>query len=118
QDWEMKRGIYKTELIQSAVNSMWFANHGDKGVIHRRYFDPLPVELLALILTAIECCINEWITGVREDIKFLSATYSPVYQVHLNSLQHFNECTNAYNLLAKIGINILDLVRYVPGHCH
>ncbi|KAG2116974.1 hypothetical protein DEU56DRAFT_748137, partial [Suillus clintonianus] len=82
------------------------------------YFDPLPVELLALILTAIKCCIDKWITGVKEDIKFSLATYSPVYQVHLNSLQWFDEHTNAYNLLAKIGINILDLVRYVPGRCH
>jgi hypothetical protein len=32
---------------------MWFANCSDKGVIHGRYFDPLPVELLALILTAV-----------------------------------------------------------------
>ncbi|KAG2138769.1 hypothetical protein BD769DRAFT_1351176 [Suillus cothurnatus] len=53
KDWEMKCGIYKTELIQSAVNDMWFANHSDEGVIHGRYFDPLPVELLALILTAV-----------------------------------------------------------------
>ncbi|KAG1837061.1 hypothetical protein F4604DRAFT_1530752, partial [Suillus subluteus] len=53
KDWETKRGIYKTELIQSAINNMWFANRSDEGVIHGRYFNPLPVELLALILTAV-----------------------------------------------------------------
>ncbi|KAG2082523.1 hypothetical protein BD769DRAFT_1331886, partial [Suillus cothurnatus] len=46
KDWEIKCGIY-------TINDMWFANCSDKGVIHGRYFDPLPVELLALILTAV-----------------------------------------------------------------
>ncbi|KAG1791926.1 uncharacterized protein HD556DRAFT_1240024, partial [Suillus plorans] len=108
QDWETKCGIYKTELIQSAVNDMWFVNRSDEGVIHSRYFEPLPVEIIALILTAIEYCIDEWITRVKEDIKFSAATYSPVYQVHLTSLQRFNEWTSADN--------ILDVAQYVPDH--
>ncbi|KAG2158762.1 uncharacterized protein EDB93DRAFT_1076559 [Suillus bovinus] len=53
KDWEMKCGIYKTELIQSAVNDMWFMNRSDKGVIHGKYFEPLPVEIIALILMAV-----------------------------------------------------------------
>ncbi|KAG1867731.1 hypothetical protein F4604DRAFT_1927535 [Suillus subluteus] len=115
KDWEMKRGIYKTELIQSAINNMWFANCSDEGVIHGRYFNPLPVELLALILTAIECCIDEWLTGVKEDIKFSSAAYAPVYQVHLTSLRHFDERTSVYKLLEKICDNVLDVARLHAG---
>ncbi|KAG1845928.1 hypothetical protein F4604DRAFT_1688561 [Suillus subluteus] len=115
KDWETKCGIYKTELIQSAINNMWFANHSDEGVIHGRYFNPLPVELLALILTAIECCIDEWLTGVKEDIKFSSAAYAPVYQVHLTSLRRFNERTSAYKLLEKICDNVLDVARLHAG---
>ncbi|KAG1764173.1 hypothetical protein EV702DRAFT_982245 [Suillus placidus] len=116
KDWEMKSGIYKTELIQAAVNDMWFANRNDEGVIHGRYFEPLPVEIIALILTAIECCIDEWITGVKEDIKFSSNAYSSVYVGHLSSLQRFDERTSAYKLLGKIADNILDIARYVPVH--
>ncbi|KAG1888853.1 hypothetical protein F4604DRAFT_1915917 [Suillus subluteus] len=115
KDWETKRGIYKTELIQSAINNMWFANRSDEGVIHGRYFNPLPVELLALILTAIECCIDEWLTGVKEDIKFSSAAYAPVYQVHLTSLRRFDERTSAYKLLEKICDNVLDVARLHAG---
>ncbi|KAG1858161.1 hypothetical protein F4604DRAFT_1931188 [Suillus subluteus] len=115
KDWETKCGIYKTELIQSAINNMWFANRSDEGVIHGRYFNPLPVELLALILTAIECCIDEWLTGVKEDIKFSSAAYAPVYQVHLTSLRRFDERTSAYKLLEKICDNVLDVARLHAG---
>jgi hypothetical protein len=61
----------------------------------------------------MECCIDEWLTGVREDIKFASVTYSPVYLVHLESLQRFEERTAAYKLLAKIRDNILDVARLV-----
>ncbi|KAG2743289.1 hypothetical protein P692DRAFT_201692834, partial [Suillus brevipes Sb2] len=53
KDWEMKRGIYKTGLIQEAMNHMWFANRCDEGIVHAKYFDPLPVQTIALILTAV-----------------------------------------------------------------
>ncbi|KAG2369329.1 hypothetical protein BDR07DRAFT_1476947 [Suillus spraguei] len=109
KDWEKRSRIYRTGLIQAAVNDMWFANRNDEGVIHSKYFDPLPLEILALILTLIECCIDEWMTGVKEYIKFSSATYTLVYLVHLSSLWRFDECTSTYNLLGKIGVNILNI---------
>lgn len=49
----MKHGIYKTGLIQEAMNHMWFANRCDEGIVHAKYFDPLPVQTIALILTAV-----------------------------------------------------------------
>ncbi|KAG1904175.1 uncharacterized protein F5891DRAFT_914700, partial [Suillus fuscotomentosus] len=90
KDWEKRSGIYKTGLIQSAVNDMWFANRNDEGMIYNKFFNLLPVELLTLILTAIKCCLDKWIAGVKEDIKFLSTAYTPVYLVHLSSLQRFD----------------------------
>ncbi|KAG1732916.1 uncharacterized protein EDB91DRAFT_1151042 [Suillus paluster] len=115
KDWEMKCGIYKTELIQSAVNNMWFTNRSDEGIVYAKYFDPLPVQTIALILTAIECCIDEWMTGVKEDIKFSSVAYSPVYLIHLKSLRRFEERTAAYKLLGKIGVDLLDIARMHAG---
>ncbi|KAG1887610.1 hypothetical protein F4604DRAFT_1916411 [Suillus subluteus] len=63
----------------------------------------------------IECCIDEWLTGVKEDIKFSSAAYAPVYQVHLTSLRRFDERTSAYKLLEKICDNVLDVARLHAG---
>ncbi|KAG1892034.1 hypothetical protein F4604DRAFT_1564880, partial [Suillus subluteus] len=116
KDWEKKCGIYKTELIQSAINDMWFANRSDEGIVYAKYFDPLPIQTIALILTALECCIDEWMTGVKEDIKFSSVAYSPVYLLHLNSLQRFEERTAAYKLLGKIGVDLLDVAQYVSDY--
>ncbi|KAG2108840.1 hypothetical protein BD769DRAFT_1392651 [Suillus cothurnatus] len=71
----------------------------------------MPIEVIALTLTAIECCIDEWLQGIKEDIKFTAATYGSVYQTHLSSLQHFNECTAPYKLLTRIRENLHDVAR-------
>ncbi|KAG1801166.1 uncharacterized protein BJ212DRAFT_1210674, partial [Suillus subaureus] len=53
KDWEMKTSIYKMELIQKVINDMWFANCSDKGILYAKYFDPLPLKLMALVLTVV-----------------------------------------------------------------
>ncbi|KAJ8592844.1 hypothetical protein M405DRAFT_722677, partial [Rhizopogon salebrosus TDB-379] len=53
QDWESKRGIYKTELLQMGANDMWFANRNDEGIIYHQYFNPFPVKTMALMLAAV-----------------------------------------------------------------
>ncbi|KAG1859332.1 hypothetical protein DFJ58DRAFT_780680 [Suillus subalutaceus] len=115
KDWELKSGIYKMELIQKAINDMWFANRCDEGILYAKYFDPLPVKLMALVLMVMECCVDEWTTGVREDVKFSSVSYGPVYLAHLNSLQQFEERTAPYKLLDRILDNLLDMARLHAG---
>ncbi|KAG2086371.1 hypothetical protein BD769DRAFT_1681213 [Suillus cothurnatus] len=115
KDWTAKTGIYKTELLQDGINVMWFANRSNEGIIHNKYFDPMPIEVIALTLTAIECCIDEWLQGIKEDIKFTATTYGSVYQTHLSSLQHFNERTAPYKLLTRIRQNLHDVARFHAG---
>ncbi|KAG2106232.1 uncharacterized protein F5147DRAFT_701544, partial [Suillus discolor] len=100
KDPSSKSGIYKTD---------------DEGVIYHKYFDPIPIKTIALVLTAIECCVDEWSQGIKEDIKFTSAGYGAVYNHHLSSLQHFDECTAPYKLLSKIRINLHDTARFHAG---
>ncbi|KAG2362582.1 hypothetical protein BDR07DRAFT_1236688, partial [Suillus spraguei] len=53
KDWEMRSGIFKSNLIQTGINDMWFANRSDEGIIYAKYFDPLSVEILVLVLTVV-----------------------------------------------------------------
>ncbi|KAG2097755.1 uncharacterized protein F5147DRAFT_714810 [Suillus discolor] len=115
KDPSSKSGIYKTELLQQGINSMWFLNRSDEGVIYHKYFDPIPIKTIALVLTAIECCVDEWSQGIKEDIKFTSAGYGAVYNHHLSSLQRFDERTAPYKLLSKIHINLHDTARFHTG---
>ncbi|KAG2086450.1 uncharacterized protein F5147DRAFT_728944 [Suillus discolor] len=104
KDPSSKSGIYKTELLQQGINSMWFLNRSDEGVIYHKYFDPIPIKTIALVLMAIECCVDEWSQGIKEDIKFTSAGYGAVYNHHFSSLQRFDERTAPYKLLSKIRV--------------
>ncbi|KAG2355975.1 hypothetical protein BDR07DRAFT_1424615 [Suillus spraguei] len=79
-----------------------------KGVVYHKYFNPMPVRTVALVLTAIECCI-------KEDIRFTSASYGAVFSRHLTSLQHFDERTAPYKLLPKIRTNLHDTARFHAG---
>lgn len=115
EDPSSKSGIYKTELLQQGINGMWFLNRGDEGVIYHKYFDPIPIKTIALVLTAIECCVDEWLQGIKEDIKFTSASYGAVYNHHLRSLQRFDEHTAPYKLLSKIRTNLHDTARFHAG---
>ncbi|KAG1818054.1 uncharacterized protein BJ212DRAFT_122398 [Suillus subaureus] len=115
KDWVSKMGIYKMELLQLGINVMWFANRHDEGVIHHKYFNPMPIEVIALVLTTIECCIDEWLQGLKEDIKFTSATYGTVYHGHFGSLQRFDERTAPYKLLERIRTNLHNTARFHAG---
>ncbi|KAG1801495.1 uncharacterized protein HD556DRAFT_1438520 [Suillus plorans] len=115
KDLSSKSGIYKTELLQQGINGMWFLNRSDEGVIYHKYFDPIPIKTIALVLTAIECCVDEWSQGIKEDIKFTSASYGAVYNHHFSSLQHFDERTAPYKLLSKIRINLHDTAHFHAG---
>ncbi|KAG1896502.1 uncharacterized protein F5891DRAFT_1175230 [Suillus fuscotomentosus] len=48
KDWEMKRGIYKTGLIQEVVNDMWFANRIDEGIVYAKISILYPFKPLRL----------------------------------------------------------------------
>ncbi|KAG1831210.1 hypothetical protein DFJ58DRAFT_671426, partial [Suillus subalutaceus] len=113
KDWTAKTGIYKTKLLQEGINVMWFANRNDEGVVYHKHFNPMPTEIIVLTLTAIGCCIDEWLQGLKEDIKFTAATYGCVYQTHLSSLQRFDERTAPYKLFERICDNLHDVARYV-----
>ncbi|KAG1867723.1 hypothetical protein F4604DRAFT_1927517 [Suillus subluteus] len=113
--FKSKKGIYKMELLQLGVNVMWFANRHDKGIIYHKYFNPMPIEVITLVLTTIECCINEWLQGLKEDVKFTSATYGTVYYGHFGSLQCFNERMAPYKLLERICTNLHDTARFHAG---
>ncbi|KAI5980544.1 hypothetical protein EDD15DRAFT_2121324, partial [Pisolithus albus] len=94
-----RRGFLKAPLIQKIINTMWFANKHDEGVMFPEHFKPFPYPTLALVLTAIECCIDEWATGKRGDIPFTTQEYRPVYEAYLKCLQDFDYATKDVGVL-------------------
>ncbi|KAG6904927.1 hypothetical protein DXG01_006171, partial [Tephrocybe rancida] len=86
---DIRKGIYKHAIIQMAINKMWFKNKRDEGVVYTDMFYPMPIPAIALILTAIECNIDEWVSGTKTDIAFYADDYRTTYMKHIESLETF-----------------------------
>ncbi|KAI6017493.1 hypothetical protein EDC04DRAFT_2522506, partial [Pisolithus marmoratus] len=97
-----QHGFLKAALIQKIVNMMWFANKHDDGMVFPNHFKPFPYLALVLVLTAIECCIDEWMTGTQTDITFTIQEYCNVFELHLNCLWAFEEATKEVGVLPGI----------------
>lgn len=136
---ELRKGMYQHPIIQKAINTMWFANKHDEGVSFYAYFNPVPIEALAFVLTAvcfmiafkptqrrfssiictlvhsqIECGIDEWGSGSRADIAFTAHDYRVVYEAHKANLEAFDTLSDdAHRVLLNIRKNLHSEARYV-----
>ncbi|KAL6305982.1 hypothetical protein BKA93DRAFT_775949 [Sparassis latifolia] len=114
-DMNKKTGLYKTEIIQMVINDMWFANKQDEGIRYHEYFNPISDVTIALVLAAIECGIDEWATGIKEDIAFSAASYKEVYEAHLHCLEDFEKHTVKYGIVRKLREMLHSNARFHSG---
>ncbi|KAG6826721.1 hypothetical protein H0H92_014713 [Tricholoma furcatifolium] len=87
EELENCKGLYQNPLIQKIVNAMWFQNKHDEGIKFMEIFNPFPIPVLALI----DCCLDEWMTGIKTDAPFKAKFYSDIYEGHLKNLRIFDE---------------------------
>ncbi|KAF8220648.1 hypothetical protein L208DRAFT_1332651 [Tricholoma matsutake] len=113
-DTTNRKGMYQARILQKVMNVMWFRNKQDEGVVHAAQFSTLTISALALVLAAIECCIDEWITGVRTDIPFSTALYKDIYEDHIHCLERFDKITKQ-QILTNILIKLYNRGRFHAG---
>ncbi|KAI6020919.1 hypothetical protein BKA83DRAFT_19519 [Pisolithus microcarpus] len=106
-----RRGFLKAPLIQKIVNMMWFANKHDDGVVFHKHYKPFPYLALVLVLMVIECCIDEWMTGMRTDIPFTIQEYRGTYESHLKCLHAFEDAMKDYDVLPAICTRLYEAGR-------
>jgi hypothetical protein len=82
---------YRHSSIQTAINAIWFKDKDDDGITFYEHFSPIPIPALALILTVIECCINEWTSGTRKESLWDEERFKTVYRIHRKSLTEPSE---------------------------
>ncbi|KAJ7446958.1 hypothetical protein FB451DRAFT_1375736 [Mycena latifolia] len=114
---DLKEGMgycYKAKIIQRSSNLMWSSNRRDEGAMHPELFGPVfPKPAFALVLTAIECSVDEWATGIKTDVAFTSADYRSVYLEHLKCLDEFEKHTAPGGILTNILTRMHNLGRQV-----
>ncbi|TFK45440.1 hypothetical protein OE88DRAFT_1740299 [Heliocybe sulcata] len=88
---EGRKGAFQHKIIQKLVNAMWFKDPDDEGIRYGMYFGEISHECLALMFTAIECCIEEWETGKKHRIDFTTQKYKERYEDILQMLYNFKK---------------------------
>ncbi|KAF7302320.1 hypothetical protein HMN09_00865500 [Mycena chlorophos] len=78
-------------IIKTALQTIWFEKKKSRGIQHEEYFSPIPVPTLALLLTAMEYCIERCATGKRDtDASFDEANNKTPFQRHLKRLTEWD----------------------------
>ncbi|KAH9035139.1 hypothetical protein EDB83DRAFT_2318825 [Lactarius deliciosus] len=78
---------YPHPIIQQCIDVVWFGDRHGEGVRFPNEFNPMPYEAIALVLTAIECCLDEWSNGVQTELPFTYERYKVTYMSHLTALK-------------------------------
>ncbi|KAF8496401.1 hypothetical protein F5888DRAFT_1804099 [Russula emetica] len=75
-------GFGEHRVIIDILRDALFNDNKSYGVKYSWYFNPISINLLALVFTMIEFLINEWSTGERMKTTFRSRTYSETFDAH------------------------------------
>ena len=94
-------GFCQNKIISEALQEAWFSHKHAIGAEYPKYFNPVPLVTLALILTAASCallypqynklmcmiqiefCIEEWSSGMFVKAEFNEKSNTDHYKAHL-----------------------------------
>ncbi|KAI0294526.1 hypothetical protein BC826DRAFT_1104596 [Russula brevipes] len=111
---------YRHSILQRAINVTWFRTRDDVGVVNHEHFSPMPVSIIAITLTVVECCIDEWSSGMRQDSSWDDEKFQAVYTSHVSSLFDFKAHSPTSNdVLNQLQCDLLKDAREhagVPPH--
>ncbi|KAF8197616.1 hypothetical protein BJ912DRAFT_822601, partial [Pholiota molesta] len=63
KDMENMTGYAEAKILSTAIEAIWFEDMKSHGVIFSTLFNPIPLETMALVMTILDFCIEEWATG-------------------------------------------------------
>ncbi|KAF8998092.1 hypothetical protein BDQ17DRAFT_1328958 [Cyathus striatus] len=84
------KGFCQNGIILTVIHTVWFNGHNVDGNVFPVYYDPIPLECLALILTALSFGLEEWSTGTRKQASFMEKVVETKYDTHLEDLRSWS----------------------------
>jgi len=96
-DGGKRHNPYRHPIIQRVIDTTFFRNKDDVGAMHQEHFSPMPIPIIALTLTVVECCINEWSEGIRKNSSWDDGKFQAVHASHVSSLFEFKAHSPANN---------------------
>ncbi|TEB37166.1 hypothetical protein FA13DRAFT_1622236, partial [Coprinellus micaceus] len=91
-----------------------FKNVKDDGPTHPQQFSPdgkLPLATIGLVFTAIECILDQWVTGEFVELKFASSVYQEKYEAHIANLEAFEKQSTASKIIPQLCEHLLKTAR-------
>ncbi|KAG6808948.1 hypothetical protein H0H92_002282 [Tricholoma furcatifolium] len=85
-----QEGFYENAIILSVLTVTAFKDSGAPGVIFEDIFNPISLHTLALVLTLVDFCISEWLTGKFDQGVFRERLVKNQYEVFLADLTEWH----------------------------
>ncbi|KAG6806502.1 hypothetical protein H0H92_011083, partial [Tricholoma furcatifolium] len=85
-----QEGFYENSIILSVLTATAFKDSGAPGVIFEEIFNPISLHTLALMLTLVDFCISEWLTGKFDQGVFREKLVKNQYNVFLADLTEWH----------------------------
>ncbi|EIW80283.1 hypothetical protein CONPUDRAFT_90562 [Coniophora puteana RWD-64-598 SS2] len=99
---EEHRGMFLAKIIQQLINDIFYKGKKATAVKWEEFFTTFPKPGFALVLSAIECAIDEWQSGSFHRVSFSEMDYRAVFETHLKNLDDFEgQGDNADQVLTK-----------------
>ncbi|KAG9091249.1 hypothetical protein FS749_016677 [Ceratobasidium sp. UAMH 11750] len=80
-------GHYESHLLTQAIAVTMFSNPNAIGVVHREFFEPMPLTTVAFVLAIIQFCLEEWETGRFKSRDLSMTDLLHKYVAHLRGLK-------------------------------
>ncbi|KAH7101918.1 hypothetical protein BKA62DRAFT_701810, partial [Auriculariales sp. MPI-PUGE-AT-0066] len=85
-----RSGPYRHPIFQTIIQEQLFHQHERMAIdeLTRGHFNPMPIGVLAIVATAVECALHDWSTGIleRKGNTFTTDEWSGVYKKHVKAL--------------------------------
>lgn len=106
-------GFAENKLIGTIIKEAWFRTKKDVGVCFEASFCPISLVTIALILTVIECCLDEWADGTHCKIPFSEKLYRDKFDIHLKRINEWNQVNTV--VIEKIRRRMYERARRASG---
>ncbi|KIJ59639.1 hypothetical protein HYDPIDRAFT_32975 [Hydnomerulius pinastri MD-312] len=111
-----KTGLYEADIILRAITKWCYEKKTSLGVKYPSYFrDPAtggaPFGIIAAVLTGIEACVSEWVTGIRTESRFHEEQHMSIFADHYRLIANFHEGTKDANIMPRICKRLLKHTR-------
>ncbi|KAM6494015.1 hypothetical protein JOM56_010376 [Amanita muscaria] len=89
KDPEAGTGFAENSIVADILETALFEDSSDYGVRFAKYFNPIPINLLALVFTIIEFLIDEYTTG--EKTSFREKNNIEQFEKHSQRIEEWNK---------------------------